>query len=80
MPATLREVVGRLIEDGKRSTSGYIVEPEINALAIPLAGGPGGQSYLDANGELWDEFFLCEPRSFSRVEDESRKLLLALLP
>jgi hypothetical protein len=74
MPAHLRGIVRQLIEDAKRQDTSHI-EPSINALAV--TGGAGGASFLDASGELWDWFALDERPS--KVKDEPRRLLLALI-
>jgi hypothetical protein len=69
MPANLREVVARWIDEGRQSDPSSI-EPSIGARF--LVGGPGGSSYLDTEGEVWDWFM--DEESFVRTEDGPRKV------
>jgi hypothetical protein len=50
MPANVRLVVRRLVEEAQRGPR----EVEDRPNGFPLTGGPGGCSYLDADGEVWD--------------------------
>jgi hypothetical protein len=69
MPAQLREDVARWIDEGRHRDPSSI-EAAINARF--LVGGPGGSSYLDAEGEVWDLFM--DEKSFVRAEDGPRKV------
>ena len=73
MPESLRSIVRRWIED--RQTDGGGIEATLNAVFIE--GGPGGCSYLDADGEVWDWSVWDE--SITRVEDGPLKVGLIAL-
>jgi hypothetical protein len=68
IPDDLRAVVRRWIEDGRRA--GGNVRADMSALSIE--GGPGGISYLDADGEVWDWSVFDD--SITRVEDGPDKV------
>jgi hypothetical protein len=65
MPENLRSIVRRWIEEGGE------IHDKVNALFI--GGGPGGCSYLAADGEVWD--WSVWDDSISRVEDGPGKVL-----
>lgn len=69
LPPHLRAVVAAWIDEG-RATEPTSVDDSINARY--LVGGPGGCSYLDADGEVWDRFL--DDDGFTRAEDGPRKV------
>src|SRR5262245_38826178 len=69
IPPHLRELIRRWIEEDRQANPSRTEAP-INALII--TGGPGGCSYLDADGEVWD-WYQGED-GFTRVEDGPRKV------
>ena len=73
-PDRARSIVRRWIED--RQTDGGGIEATLNAVFIE--GGPGGCSYLDADGEVWDWSVWDE--SITRVEDGPLKVGLIAGP
>jgi hypothetical protein len=70
IPESLRLIVRRWIEDGRRGGGGIEIEGAIDALFI--TGGPVGCSYLDGDGELWE--WHVGDDSFTRIEDGPLKV------
>jgi hypothetical protein len=71
MPAHLREVIARWIDEGQRRDPPD-VDARINARLVD--GGPGGCSYLDANGEIWDCDLWGDDDTWVRMEDGPQKV------
>jgi hypothetical protein len=77
MPESVRMVVQRLVAEARskwRETDGHFH-------GFVLAGGPGGASYLDANGEVWNWHWDCDGSGevIERVPDGTMKVSLVAI-
>jgi hypothetical protein len=75
MPASVRTAVQRLIAADRRHPPH--ADERLNGLL--LTGGPGGCSYLDADGEVWNRFFWSEHESVEHVPDGPLKVGLVAI-
>jgi hypothetical protein len=73
MPANVRAVVGRLVVEARRDHP----ETDQRLNGFLLTGGPGGCSYLDADGEVWN--WSAWDDSVERVEDGPLKVGLVAI-
>lgn len=70
IPAHVQSIVRLLIEEAQN-------EPPITSArpnGLLLTAGPGGASYLDADGEVWDHHFWDGTDSIDPVADGPRKV------
>ena len=73
LPETMRPFVSQLVNEARKGQAA--IDPRIDGFL--LAGGPGGCSFLDADGEAW--FWSVADESITHIEDGPRKVSLICL-